>query len=299
MKIKLLTALGMVMSLSACSSTYLTVTDVSYVSLKNKHSTQNEAKTISIKHNIDEQGTLEVEVFNRSNEIMTIDRTKSFVVIGGVSTSFYDPTIKTTTHQISSSNTQGVAVNVGTVANALGASSPVAQILSGVNVGGSSTLGSSTTKTQYDIDQPMVSIAPNGGIDMGRKFGVGINGSFLSELSVSNTAQKDIIMPSISYKDSPIKFSVVISYSLDDGNSWNQIVSEYYVNSLIQTYVRKKGKVNDALRRVLKSSDKIFTDSWSLLYFNVYSLEYMQSPKKKRYTDSMDVYLINNLMHNK
>lgn len=299
MKIKLLTVLGMVMGLSACSSTYLTVTDVSYVSLKNKHSTKNEAKTISIKHSINERGTLEVEVFNRSNEIMTVDRTKSFVVIGGVSTSFYDPTIKTTTHQTSSSNTRGATVNAGSVANALGAPSAVTQILRGVNVGGSSTSGSSTTKTEYNIDQPMVSIAPNGGIDMGRTFGVGVNGSFLSELSVSNTAHKDIIMPAISYDDSPIKFSVVITYSLDDGKSWNKIVSEYYVNALIQTYVRKKGEVNDALRRVLSSSDKLFTDSWSLLYFNVYSLGYMQSPEKKKYTNSIDAYLINNLWHNK
>ncbi len=289
----------MVMGLSSCSSTYLTVTDVSYVSLKNKHSTKNEAKTISIKHSINEHGTLEVEVFNRSNEIMTIDRKKSFVVVRGVSTSFYDPTIKTTTRQTSYSNTRGATVNAGSVANALGAPSAVTQILSGVNVGGSSTSGSSTTKTDYNIDQPMVSIAPNGGIDMGRKFGVGVNGSFLSELSVSNTAQKDIIMPAISYDDSPIKFSVVITYSLDDGKTWNTIVSEYYVNALIQTYVRKKGEVNDALRRVMNSSDKIFTDSWSLLYFNVYSLEYLQSPEKKKYTNSIDAYLINNLWHNK
>lgn len=295
MKIKLLTIFGVV-ALLQTSCSRLMVSDVSYVSLRNEHPNQSAAKIISVKHNIDEEGKLVVDVFNESNEIMTIDRTKSFVVIGGVSTPFYDPTIKTTTHQTSLSNTRGATVNAGMVANALGASSAVTRILSGVNVVDASTAGASMTKTEYSIDQPIVSIAPGGAIDMGRTFEVKIGGDFLRELSTANTAKQDLIQPSISPQKSPIRFSVVITYSLDDGRTWDKIVSEYYMNSIFQSYVRTRGQVNTALRNILKSSDTLFSDNWYLLFFNVYI---DGADGRRSATTKSQSYLNNNLIHNR
>ena len=70
---------------------------------------------------IDTDGSINAVVKNLTTEILTIDQTKSFFIdTNGTSTSYYDPTVTTTSNSSYSSETEGAAFNLGGIANGLG-----------------------------------------------------------------------------------------------------------------------------------------------------------------------------------
>lgn len=258
---------------ASCGSTKLAVTDVSYQSVCNARKNLAEKipddATIAIFPVINEKGELSVVVKNLTDEIMVIDRTKSFFVNSdGVSTVYYDPTVKTTSSTVLNSGTKGVGVNLGAVGSALGVSGALGTALNGINVGGSSTSGNSVTNTTYTIDQPSASLAPKGQADMGRVFSItGIGESFLEELS-SKAAGTDIYKPHVTDKGSYCKFSVCVSYSLDGGKTFEKIVSDYYTNSIMLANVRSNGDVNASLRKIYENKANALSEPWYLLHLN-------------------------------
>lgn len=273
-KIYLLLATVSLVLFASCGSTKLAVTDVSYQSVCNARKNLAEKipddATIAIFPIINEKGELSVVVKNLTDEVMVIDRTKSFVVNSdGVSSMYYDPTVKTTSSTNISSATSGAEVNLGAIGNAIGIGGALGAALNGVNVGGSSTSGSSVTNTTYTIDQPSASLAPYGQADMGRKFQImGLGEHFLSKLS-SQANYTDVFKPMILNQDTYCNFSVCISYSLDGGKTFDKIVSNYYTNSVMLSYVRDDGDVNTALRKIYKNKSDALTAPWYLLHFNV------------------------------
>lgn len=273
-KIYLLLATVSLVLFTSCGSTKLVVTDVSYQSVCNARTDLAEKipddATIAIFPYIYANGKLGVFVKNLTDEVMVIDRTKSFVVNSdGTSLMFYDPTVKTTSSTDISSATSGVGVNLGAIGNAVGIGGALGVALNGVNVGGSSTSGSSVTNTTYTIDQPSASLAPYGQASMGRDFQItGLGEQFLSELS-SKANNTDVFKPMILKQDTYCNFSVCISYSLDGGKTFDKIVSNYYANSLMLSYVRVDGDVNTALRKIYKNKSNALTAPWYLLHFNV------------------------------
>lgn len=268
----LLLAAACSMLLASCS-TKLAVRDVSYQSVCNVRQDQiagiPENAVIALFPVIDENGKMSVVVKNLTDEIMVIDRTKSFFVNSdGVSTVYYDPTVKTTSSTVLNSGTKGVGVNLGAVGSALGVSGALGTALNGINVGGSSTSGNSVTNTTYTIDQPSASLAPKGQADMGRVFSItGIGESFLEELS-SKAAGTDIYKPHVTDKESYCKFSVCVSYSLDGGKTFEKIVSDYYTNSIMLANVRSNGDVNASLRKIYENKANALSEPWFLLHFN-------------------------------
>lgn len=136
--------------LASCSSK-LTTNHVAYQSVRTKHAQPtvsspipDEAK-IEVAYTISENGALTAIVYNRTSEIMVIDQTKSFFVNSdGKSTSYYDPTIRTTSITDMSSTSNGASVNLGSIAGALGVGGILGQVANGINVGGSNTAGSIT-----------------------------------------------------------------------------------------------------------------------------------------------------------
>ena len=151
---------------SSCT-TKLKITDVAYQSIRkvekadanSRAVTPETGAVIAVSPVIDDCGNAKLVVRNLSDKIMVIDRTKSFFIdYSGQSTMYYDPTIRTST--LTTSGTEGATVNLGAIGSALGIGGAVGTALSGINVGGSNTSG--VSKTTYSIDQPVVSIGPNG-----------------------------------------------------------------------------------------------------------------------------------------
>lgn len=259
--------------LNACSTTKLAVTSVSYQSIRNEHTDVNSTvpndARILVRHEVSPTGKLEVYVQNMTDSTMIIDRAMSFFVNSdGMSTSYYDPTIQTTTTTDMDSSTQGANVNLGAVAGALGVGGVAGRLLSGVNVGGSSTGGQSVSNTTYIVDQPSVAIGPRGEISMARVFKIdGVGTDFLSALSSQNTSKQDLHIVAGNAEESMAKFSVVISFSVDGGKKFENIVSDYYTDLLMVSYVKEHGRTNAPLRKILSHSN-VLRKGWSVIYFD-------------------------------
>lgn len=197
---------------------------------------------IAVYYYILENGQLNVEVRNRTSEILTIDQTKSFFInTDGTSTSYFDPTVTTTTNSTYSSETTGASLNLGAVTNALGIGGVVGTIANGINVSGSDTGGNVQSVTTQLRDLPQVSIGPKGSGTMSKEFsisGVGIDDLKYTSYTGEWTS-----------KTSPKQFSVCISYKIGDDVEFKKIVTNFYVSATLIAPVTK-GRVNDAFREI-------------------------------------------------
>ena len=210
---------------------------------------------------ISAQGELTAIVHNRTGEIMTIDQTQSFFVDSdGRSMSYYDPTIRTTSTTDLSSSTKGVSVNLGSIFGALGVGGAIGQLANGINVGGSGTSGQSITEATYISDQPRVSLAPNSNGAMSKTFKV----SALAHPKWSTTQK---IAPSISQQDSPCRFSVCISYSFDNGETFEKLITNFYADAYMFVPLKSDGMVNDALQIITQSKPDLYNVPCFNLWF--------------------------------
>lgn len=254
----------LLLSLSSCLPKGRLVTHmVGYQSIRTTEFHENvpESAQIAVGYTITRNGELLVLVANKTDEVMVIDQTKSFFVnTNGISTSYFDPTIQTTSTTDISSNSGGVSANLGAIGRVVGIGGPVGSLLSGINVGGSTTTGQSVTNTTYKSDLPQISLAPKSSVKMSKDFpiyGVGVN-SFIGEQQFFNTDK---------YSESPLRFSCCISYSLDGGVTFDKLVSDFYVSSKLIVPVKKHGQVNVALRGIYDSKSDALYEPWYLLYF--------------------------------
>lgn len=217
--------------------------------------------TIVVGYSISSEGEIYAYVKNASNEFMNIDLTKSFFIDNdGEAQPYYDPTVKISSHTTSDYDTDGISVNLGSVARAFGVGGPVSTLLGGVNVGQSSTTGNSYTDTEILKEQPQVSLAPKSGGAMPKGFkieGVGKRRTFNEYRSTKNN--------SYSAADAPDKFRVVISYSTNGGVTYNHVDTEFYVNSDIIVPVKSFGKVNDALRELYTLKPDALHEQWWII----------------------------------
>lgn len=221
------------------------------------HPIPDEAEII-LAYSLSADGALTVLLKNNTDEIMMIDQTKSFFVNSdGSSTSYYDPTVYTTTVSDISSSTQGVSVNVGAVANALGAGSGLTSLLSGVNVGGSNTGGQITSNVTQVADLPVVSVAPRGTVVMSKKFkvsGIGLITGTNVDMTPTNSS---------------CRFSVCISYSTDGGENYDKLKTDMYVNSEVLAKVQDDSRINDAVSEIYKTkTDAIYEPLWLMYLMN-------------------------------
>lgn len=222
--------------LCSCTSGKLTVPKVCYQSLRTDFaqptSIPPEAK-IAVEYFFNKDGKMQPVVYNLTSEILILDQTKSFVIMpGGKSVSYYDPNTYTTTTGDFHSETSSASFNLGAIAGILGLGGPLGSLM------GATTLGSATTDGVYRqnsvaiTDQPLVHIGPKGSVAMSKAYeiaGVGFSGSYLSNVIDSNP------------KTEELQFSVCVTYSLDDGNTFEKLVTKFYVSSNInQPVVNKK-----------------------------------------------------------
>lgn len=255
------------MTTVGCSTTgQLSVSAVAYQSINTKMaqpatdiSVPPSAK-ILVTYAIDKYGKIGVIIKNLTDEILIVDQEKSFLInTNGSSQNYYDPNTYSTSTTNYSFNTTGTSVNLGSIASAFGVRGSLGTILGGVGVSSSSTTGIATSNMVTITDQKQVNIGPHGSVALSKAFpitGVGIN-------DVSSS----IASSSMSYKESPLRFSVCISYSLDDGNSFEKLVTDFYVSSNLYAPVEQNGKVNDALRNIISAKSDLLSQPWYMIYF--------------------------------
>lgn len=265
MKYNKLVILGvMCITLASCSNKLVT-TSVAYQSVRTTF-TQSEKvpdkAKIAVCYDISSDGEVTAIVFNRTSEIMVIDQTRSFFVNSdGQSTSYFDPTVRTTSTTDLSSTNKGATVNLGSIGGALGIGGPLLGLLNGINVGGSSTNGQSVTKSTYIADMPQVSLAPHSNGVMSKVFPV----SGLGRPSLRSRGE--VTINDIPRESSDVKFSVCISYSLDNGTTFDKLVTDFYANSMIIREVRDTKTINRTLRSVYQAKPDLLYEPWWILYF--------------------------------
>lgn len=260
-----LVLLGLVSILfaSCSSSRTLTVSHIGYQSVRTTFRQPTEIPDdaeILVLYNISEDGEIVPIVNNRTSEIMIIDQTMSFFVnTDGQSTSYYDPTVRTTTSTDLSSGTTGASVNLGAIGGALGIGGTLGGILNGINVGGSNTSGSSISNTTIFADQPRISLAPKGKGALSKSFVV----AGIGKAGVKNAGMTEA---NVAFTNASQKFSICISYSIDGGSSFKKIVSDFYVNNQIVIPVKSKNKVNDSLRELFTTKPDAMDEPWWILH---------------------------------
>lgn len=257
--------------LSSCKTNeYINVSGVAYQSIRAKDVVA-EADvvanaTIIVYCQIDKDGYFDITVKNNTNEIMTIDRTRTFFRdIDGNSVPYYDPCVSVNTSSVSKGNATGTSVNVGAIARAAGVGGAIGTALNGVNVGSSNSKVITNTETTYHIDQQFIHIAPHGKAPLDRTFRItGVGDDFLDKVisrasgTVNNTFTSDQTYASC---------NLCISYSLDGGENYETIVSDYYANTLLVGKVTEAGNVNDALRTIYINKQDSLEEPWFLFHF--------------------------------
>lgn len=258
----LLSAIALCLSMASCSPTR-SVSRISYQSFRTtfaqpdkEHPIPEEAEIV-LMYDISDKGNINVIVYNKTDEIMTIDQTKSFFVNStGKSQSYYDPTIRTISQTNSHSTSGGASVNLGSVANLLGVGGALGSALYGVNVGGGSSSGTSVTEVTQMADQPTVSLAPRSYAAMSKTFNEPKIGIDVESTQLEMTE-----------KDSHCRFSFCISYSIDGGNNYKKLVTDFYSNSRIVVPVSKNEELNNALREIYKmKTDAIYEPFYQLIF---------------------------------
>ncbi len=259
---------GVVALLNSCASGKMLTKSVGYQSIRTTFRqpdlTANEIPAdaeIMCVYTISVDGDLVVAISNKTDEIMVIDQTMSFFINNGRSVSYYDPTVKMSSVTDMSSRTRGGSVNLGAIGNAIGIGGRLGGLLGGVNVGASGTEGTSIQNTTIIADQPRVQLGPRGSGTMSKTFKVdGIGRAALRNAGSTTGFYTN--------EDSYSTFSVCISYSLDGGNTFKKIVTDFYANSRMILPVAQKGKVNETLRSLFTTKPDALGENLWILYFN-------------------------------
>lgn len=258
--------LGCLLSLTSCLSTLRTPA-VFYQAVRldqPKIEAEAESAEIVVSYSITPEGDLSAIVINPNDEILVIDQTKSFFInSNGLSTSYYDPTVRTETVTGMTSGTRGMNVNLGSVAGALGIGGWLGTLLNGVNVGGSNTNGQAVSNTTYFADQPQISLGPHGHGAMSKVFkihGIGTN----RQVSIAKQQFSTDVKAS-----SPVSFSVCITYSTDNGKTFKSLTSNMFVNSQITEPVSNGKYLNQSLRYIFtKKNDAVYEPWWMIHVVN-------------------------------
>lgn len=232
-------------ALGSCSSGKLAISSVGYQSVRTTFAQPQkipENAKIAVEYFINPQGELLAIVRNLSDSIITIDQTKSFLInTSGESLSYYDPTVITTTSGNFNSETSSKSFNLGAISNIFGIGGPLGNLLNATTVGNANTYGSFESSTVSVKDQPLVRIGPKGNMAMSKQFNITGIGRFALK-------SDKYTFSDCKSEDSPLRFSVCISYSFE-GEPLKKMVTNFYVNStLIESC--HKGKVNDSFRKI-------------------------------------------------
>lgn len=100
-----------------------------------------------------ERGYVQLCLFNKTDKILYLDKANSFSYYNGVPTRLFT----NATYSSGTTNEQGAALNLGGIANAIGANNTITNALSSVTLAGNSGVQNSTTFAEERV----LTIAPN------------------------------------------------------------------------------------------------------------------------------------------
>lgn len=247
-----------VFTLGSCSSGKLAISSVGYQSVRTTFAQPQkipENAKIAVEYFINPQGEVLAIVYNLTDEIVTIDQTNSFLInTNGQSLTYYDPTVRTTTSGNFSAETSSTSFNLGAISNIFGIGGPLGNLLNATSIGNANTSGSFRSNTVSVTDQPQVRIGPKGNMVMSKQFKItGIGKDHLKSNTNTFTDCKS--------ENSPIRFSICISYSFE-GEPLKKLVTNFYVNSVLVESCNK-GKVDDSFRKIYNAkSDALVEPSF-------------------------------------
>lgn len=263
LQIKQLGLMALTALLAASCASTLKTTSVCYQSVRSTRNLTADAvpadATIIVGYGISTDGELFTLVRNCTSEVMIIDQTRSFFVDNGRSYMYYDPTVRSTTKTDFSSSTKGASVNLGAVGGFLGMSSPLVGLLSGVNVGGYATTGTSVSNTIYDTDIPQITIAPHSSCWLKSRMISNVGRTHLDSAPTRNFSCNN-------RQQSLFTFGVVISYSTDNGATYDKLMTDFFVNSEVVVPVRTHGALNEALREIYTAKPDAIYEPWWMIY---------------------------------
>lgn len=186
-----------------------------------------------------------LSIRNRTNKTIFVDLANTFFMRGANAVAYYVPTATTS----SSSSSTGASVNMGAVAGALGVGGTVGKLANGVNVGGGTTKGQSTTvfSQRYVSVAPMstltlqhVELFPDGQNNAynfgGKRYTMSSMGwtipAGLACLPITNVTVGGI--KTYDENTSPITIGSLVTYSLtEDFAQTNTVQSKLYVQKII------------------------------------------------------------------
>lgn len=159
-----------------------------------------------------------IEIYNKTDGIIYIDKGNSFRSVNGNAVPFYD------TKQVSmtSGGGSGVSVGLGSIAGALGVDGILGQIAGGVSVGGGTSSSVSTTYAQ----QRVVAIPPHGSVYMSEAKWTSNNKEQISEAEEFH----------ISYKGSPVRKGHVVEFNVDNSPCKYKYFITYSTTSDFKNY---------------------------------------------------------------
>lgn len=169
-----------------------------------------------------------IEITNKTNGVIYIDKGNSFRSIDNIAAPFYDTKVVS----VSSGSSSGASLGLGAVAGALGIGGTIGQLASGVSVGGGSSSSVTTTYSQ----QRILSIPPYGS-------------AYISELKgVNNEETGGEYFIIKKYKGSPVKRGQSMEFGIDNSpckyryfvtySKWQDFKNYSYVDaSLYVKYV--------------------------------------------------------------
>lgn len=231
--------------LASCKTFKLDISSIGYQSIRTTFAQPDkipEEAKIAVEYFINDRGEILAVVYNLSDEIITVDQTKSFLIdTTGQSISYYDPTVKSTTNGNFESGTAGASFNLSAISSMFGIGGPLGNLLNATTLSGSHTSGTFSSSTITVTDQKEVRIGPKGRMVMSKQFPItGVGRKYLTP----NANSYNDCLPS----NSPLKFSVCVSYSMDDEIE-KRLVTDFYVNSNI-VVSDNPWKVNDAFHKI-------------------------------------------------
>lgn len=242
--------------LTGCS-TYRPCTQIDYLSIRPtiavSESSIPEDASIIVYTILKPSGDVDVVVENLTDDVLTIDQTKSFFINNsGTSIAYYDPTVRTSSNTVSSQSSRGGSFNMGGVASALGIGGITGSLLNATTVGGSKSLSNSSTYTTVNADLPQISIGPRGKIALSKTFKL--------KFPYSSYHEEDP-------QTAPYKFAVSLNYSLDSGKTWEKITSDFYCNTHFYIYFHNR-QTNDAIRKLITTKPNATLEPWFIISSN-------------------------------
>ncbi len=172
---------------------------------------------------------MQLSVYNKTDNVLYLDKEVSFAYLNGIPTCLFTNASYTN----SATQNQGTSMNMGGLARALGVKGAAGSIMSGIDVSGGTSQGSSTTY----YEQKIVTIAPksayiayqwlNCAIILTQK-GV-IKGKYIFPYTPEKTKFQEGMVFNFSDETSPLHLMGVIRYSEDPEmqNSIQVTVSKY------------------------------------------------------------------------